>query len=92
MGEYDTDTDVDCLEVSNRRECADPAVDVPVEERIAHEDYNAQDLNQYNDIALLRLARDVQFTGNWSFTAGFKSFSVKNKIFVFTVQTVLIGL
>lgn len=63
LGEYNTDTDVDCLENPTGKECADPAVDVPVDERIAHEEYDPQDLNQYNDIALLRLTRDVRFTG-----------------------------
>lgn len=65
LGEYDTETDEDCLENRTGRECADPAVDVPVEERIPHEDYDPQDQNQYNDIALLRLSRDVRFTGSY---------------------------
>lgn len=64
LGEYNTDTDVDC--VSNGpigEECSDPPQNIPVEDRIAHENYDPQDQNQYNDIALLRLSRDAKFNG-----------------------------
>ncbi|KAF7263934.1 hypothetical protein GWI33_000889 [Rhynchophorus ferrugineus] len=63
LGEYNTDTDVDCVVTKNNRQlCAPPAVNVPVEDRIAHEEYQPQDINQYHDIALLRLAREVKFS------------------------------
>lgn len=63
LGEYNTDTEEDCLETGKgQKQCAPPAVDVAVEETIAHEDYNPYDTNQYHDVALLRLIRDVQFS------------------------------
>jgi len=60
LGEYDTEKEKDC--VSNGvgdEDCTDDPVDIEVEERIAHEQYDALDTNQYHDIALLRLRRDV---------------------------------
>lgn len=42
--------------------CSDPVVDVAVVERIPHEKYQPNSRTQENDIALLRLARSVQFT------------------------------
>ncbi|CAG9821117.1 unnamed protein product [Phaedon cochleariae] len=64
LGEYDTESDIDCKDngLTMARQCAPPPVDVPVEERIAHEQYDPYNSNQYNDIALLRLSRDVKFT------------------------------
>nr|QFZ95602.1 serine protease 3 [Lasioderma serricorne] len=63
LGEYDTDNSTDC-EYSGQGEpfCSDPPLDIPVEQAIAHEDYNPDDKNQYHDIALLRLSRAVRFT------------------------------
>ncbi|XP_045461310.1 CLIP domain-containing serine protease 2-like [Harmonia axyridis] len=61
LGEYDTEQDRDCV-TYGKTECSDPPVNVPVEERIAHEKYDPMDINQYYDIALLRLIRDVQYT------------------------------
>lgn len=58
LGEYDLSTSQDCLESL----CSDPVVDVAIEEAVAHPDYNMRARNQANDIALLRLANDVQFT------------------------------
>lgn len=62
MGEYDTAQEVDCINESGSRVCADPTVTIPVEEQIAHEDYIPTAKEQRNDIALLRLARDVPFS------------------------------
>ncbi|XP_055609289.1 CLIP domain-containing serine protease B4-like [Uranotaenia lowii] len=59
LGEYDLKHDgQDCLE----SECADVPVDVDVEKIIVHEEYNPQNKNQYNDIALIRMVRDVSFS------------------------------
>ncbi|CAG9862801.1 unnamed protein product [Phyllotreta striolata] len=64
LGEYNTETDSDCVSLQNgKQRCAPPPVNVLVEEAIAHEQYNPYDVNQYNDIALLRLAREVKYTG-----------------------------
>lgn len=62
LGEYNLETDVDCVSTPEYNACSDKPVDVPVVERIAHEYYNPFDANQYNDIALLRLAHDVPTT------------------------------
>ncbi|RZC14238.1 uncharacterized protein BDFB_008011, partial [Asbolus verrucosus] len=61
LGEYNTETDVDCMNLGFGEDCAPPPVNIPVEEKIAHEDYEPNDINQYHDIALLRLKRTVTF-------------------------------
>lgn len=58
LGEWDTSTDLDC----DNGDCADPVVDVPVEQLIAHENYNPNSKAQENDIALIRLSWNVNFT------------------------------
>ncbi|CAH1983355.1 unnamed protein product [Acanthoscelides obtectus] len=63
LGEYDTDNKIDCVGPPDRQTCAPPPQDIPVEEGIAHEQYDPYDASQYNDIALLRLAREVNYTG-----------------------------
>jgi hypothetical protein len=61
LGEWNLLTNEDCETVNGRRSCAPNAIDVNVTEIILHEDYNHLSLNQYNDIALLRLADAVTF-------------------------------
>lgn len=63
LGEYNTDTERDCIpDGNNGMTCADDTVSVGIEERIAHESYNPQSTDQRFDIALLRLVREVPFT------------------------------
>lgn len=63
LGEWDTTTNVDCDDsYTNERVCNDPHVDIPVEEKIVHESYNPNSKHQHNDITLLRLARNVQYS------------------------------
>ncbi|XP_028047881.1 CLIP domain-containing serine protease 2 [Monomorium pharaonis] len=63
LGEYDTDTDPDCVQDSETTQvCADDPVTVGVEEQIAHEEYRPLSRDQRYDIALLRLSYDVMFT------------------------------
>lgn len=63
LGEYNTDTDRDCLQADEDVEiCADDPVTVGVEEQIAHEQYRPLSREQRYDIALLRLTHDVSFT------------------------------
>lgn len=67
LGEYNTDDDIDCIYSSISRQappaagdyCADAPINVPVES-IVTPDYDPQSFA--HDIALVRLARDVQFT------------------------------
>ncbi|KAL6425433.1 hypothetical protein ACFW04_009546 [Cataglyphis niger] len=63
LGEYDTDTERDCVPDSEDSVvCADDTITVGVEEQIAHEEYRPLSRDQRYDIALLRLSRDVSFT------------------------------
>lgn len=65
LGEYDTKTSPDCKPdvLSGGENCAPPVLDVPVEKEIPHPEYRFSDPNHYNDIALVRLSRDVTFGG-----------------------------
>lgn len=58
LGEWDLRSDQDCEDDN----CSDPVLDIPVVERIPHENYNPNSRAQENDIALLRLGRSVTFT------------------------------
>ncbi|XP_038206460.1 CLIP domain-containing serine protease 2-like [Zerene cesonia] len=58
LGEWNLKTTQDC----NRDDCALPVVNVPIEEVIPHDQYSAHDGNQQYDIALIRLANEVNFT------------------------------
>ncbi|XP_031626695.1 melanization protease 1-like, partial [Contarinia nasturtii] len=60
LGEWNTSSDPDCDE----GQCSDAVVNIPVVEQIPHEKYEPNSRLQLNDIALLRLARPVQYT-NW---------------------------
>ncbi|XP_039443000.1 CLIP domain-containing serine protease B9-like isoform X2 [Culex pipiens pallens] len=60
LGEYDTTTEIDCIEQDGEKICADPPVDVALEEKIPHPEYD--ELSKVNDVALLRMARDVLYT------------------------------
>lgn len=63
LGEWDTSTTVDCDDsFINEKICNEAPVDVPIELKIPHENYDPHATNQHNDIALLRLAYDVRFT------------------------------
>lgn len=63
LGEWDTATAVDCDEsFTDGTVCNDPPVDIPVELKIPHENYDPHGSNQHNDIALLRLSQEVRFS------------------------------
>jgi secreted trypsin-like serine protease len=62
LGEWDLQTDIDCQTDNGQSDCAPTPVDIPVEEKIPHENYKPASKNQENDIALLRLASNVQYT------------------------------
>lgn len=57
LGEWNTSSQSDCVS----GDCSPAPLDVPVEQILAHEGYDPTDDNQHNDIALLRLARNVPF-------------------------------
>lgn len=58
LGEWDLSTDRDC----EYDDCTDPVVDIPIERAITHEQYNPYSKSQQNDIALLRLSREITYT------------------------------
>ena len=63
LGEYDTETNPDCLMSRfGDVDCAPEPVNFGIEQKIVHERYSL-DINNHNDIALLRLNRNVDFTG-----------------------------
>ncbi|XP_055609287.1 CLIP domain-containing serine protease B4-like [Uranotaenia lowii] len=57
LGEWDAESDPDCIE----GECYDPVQDIEVEKPIAHERYVNSRQGVHNDIALLRLARKAKY-------------------------------
>lgn len=63
LGESDSQETEDCSVISGARVCAPPVVDVDVEKVIRHADFSTNTL--MNDIALVRLARPVRFTGQF---------------------------
>lgn len=60
LGEHDSQRSEDCSLISGAEVCAPPVVDVDVEKVIRHTGFSSNTL--MNDIALLRLARPVEFT------------------------------
>lgn len=63
LGEWDTAQDTDCDDkFTDGVVCNNPPVDIPIELKIPHENYDPQASNQHNDIALLRLAQRVTYT------------------------------
>ncbi|CAH1727598.1 unnamed protein product [Chironomus riparius] len=62
LGEWDRRTNPDCMEFVNEQVCNDPFVDVQVMKVITHPNYKKESVNQFNDIAILELERDVKFT------------------------------
>lgn len=64
LGEHDLNSDTDCAKSNYGDEyCSDTPINVPVAETIAHESYDPLGIDQHHDIALLRLIRNVEFTG-----------------------------
>lgn len=58
LGEWDLNNLIDCYEGA----CAPPAQDIMIEEKIPHESYIDRG-SRYNDIALLRLAKKIEYSG-----------------------------
>uniref|UniRef100_A0A182QUT5 CLIP domain-containing serine protease n=1 Tax=Anopheles farauti TaxID=69004 RepID=A0A182QUT5_9DIPT len=60
LGEYNTSSEIDCVIDEDGEYCADPPVDVAVESSTVHPEYDEP--SHANDIALVRLARSIQYT------------------------------
>lgn len=64
LGEWNTTSAIDCYE----DDCADTPLNVQVEQIIIHGNFDSASASQQNDIALIRLASKVQFTGIYLIT------------------------
>ncbi|XP_058450366.1 serine protease easter-like [Malaya genurostris] len=62
LGEWDTSTAQDCDGLGVDSDCSPDPVDVIIERKLPHPDYNPQSLEQYNDIAMLRLAQRIAYS------------------------------
>lgn len=62
VGEYNTETPEDCILNGMNQECADAPLDISVEEIIIHDDYKPDTRENRNDIALVRLGRDIKIS------------------------------
>ncbi|XP_031634378.1 serine protease easter-like [Contarinia nasturtii] len=60
LGEWQTSTNPDCDEMTSI--CAPPVEDIQVVQQIIHENYMPNSREHPNDIALLRLGREVTYT------------------------------
>lgn len=63
LGEWNTETEKDCVSTLGYADCNDPPLDVPVQEIIPHPSFTDESHNKVHDIALLRLKQNVHFTG-----------------------------
>ena len=65
LGEQKFNQTKDCLidTKMNKTECADPPIDIKVEKIVIHPRYANKDGQMMNDIALIRLAKKINFTG-----------------------------
>jgi len=59
LGEYDITTTTDCTGTGI---CADPVLNIGVEETIPHPSFNDKNANKSNDIGLVRLSEDVSYS------------------------------
>lgn len=62
LGEWDIQSDNDCIPIMDGYQCSDPPIDVKVDRLIVHENYIPNENGQHNDIALLRLKKIVKFS------------------------------
>lgn len=61
IGEHNFNTDIDC-DPDDHSDCLPRPIDMQVTKIIVHPDYNSTEKTSHSDIALLRLARKVEFT------------------------------
>nr|XP_023021633.1 serine protease 7-like [Leptinotarsa decemlineata] len=63
LGEYNTETVIDC---KSPRNCNQRPVDAGIDEAIPHPNYDNNNNNRYDDIALIRLSRRVTYTSEYT--------------------------
>lgn len=64
LGEHNVSSVEDCQFLRGKRRCAPPVEDIEVDEIYTYDVFNAS--RRINDIALVKLARDVEFKGECS--------------------------
>ena len=64
LGECNIETSPDCFYKGQEKKCAPVELSVPIEDAIQHEAYDPDVLGKFDDIALLRLDRNITYSGN----------------------------
>lgn len=63
LGEYNTETEIDCIEYDEETtDCADKPIVVPIKSVELHPEWNFE--GGKNDIAILKLLTRIDYTGN----------------------------
>ncbi|XP_058812859.1 CLIP domain-containing serine protease B8-like [Topomyia yanbarensis] len=62
LGEYDLNSDPDCMVDDKFKDCTDGKVDVKPKRIIAHPQYAANALSQHHDLGLVQLEKTVEFS------------------------------
>lgn len=62
VGEWDLTSTTDCEKFVDEEICNDPTADISIQTKITHENYDPYSTSLHNDIALLRLSRDVEYS------------------------------
>ena len=66
LGEHNLNTVIDCEQLNSGPRCADPVLNMNVESVVRHPDFNVRE-EVSDDLALVRLADDVNFTRTYLF-------------------------
>lgn len=67
LGEYNTSQNPDCVVYEDYNDCAPPYQEFSIEESVWFETYTPRNQNRWNDIALLRLDRNVTYSGKFTY-------------------------
>lgn len=62
MGEYNIETDIDCIQEVGGQDCAEHPVDIEISQIIIHPNYTHNSWNKYHDIAILKLKNSPIFS------------------------------
>lgn len=62
LGEWDVESDEDCTGTGSERDCAPPVQEFDLERIIAHEGFSVKNSNRVNDIALVRMSGDAEYS------------------------------
>uniref|UniRef100_A0A336L8U8 CSON005504 protein n=1 Tax=Culicoides sonorensis TaxID=179676 RepID=A0A336L8U8_CULSO len=62
LGEYNTDTEMDCIQEEGGLDCADEPMDIEVEKITIHPEYSQSSWDKHHDIAIIKLKRDAIYS------------------------------